>query len=316
MTMLLRKILPLALLVGGLVAATPASANFTVGIGDQNAGMFSQPAYQALRIEKVRFLVPYDWFKDAGQKGEVDGFMTQALAADADVLVHFTARRGCFGLTGRYSRSKACKAPSVATYTKNFKRFKAEYPTVRTYGVWNEGNHVSQPVYSNPRRAAQYFLALRKNCSGCKIVAADVLDTRNMDAWLRTFLRSARGKARIFGLHNYQDVNRRTSDGTRDLLRQVKGEVWLTETGGILTFLPSFKKNATRQSNSTKYMFSLANRYDTRRKGLKSRITRLYNYQYTGSPAGVRFDAGLVDADGSTRPAYDTFKRLAAKHRR
>ena len=147
-------------------------------------------------------------------------------------------------------------------------------------------------------------------------MAADVLDASNMESWLNTFDRYDKGKARIFGLHNYSDVNRKRSSGTKRLLRRVGGEVWLTETGGILKFLPDFRRSETRQASRTKYMFSLADKYDTKRSGLRSKITRLYNYQYTGSPKSARFDAGLVNPNGSTRKAYKAFKKAAASKKR
>ena len=92
--------------------------------------------------------------------------MALAQAARADVLVHFTARRGCY-VNGHYSRSKKCRLPSVAAYKSAFKRFHAQFPTVKTFGVWNEGNHVSQPTAKNPKRAAQFFLAARAACGNC-----------------------------------------------------------------------------------------------------------------------------------------------------
>ena len=55
------------------------------------------------------------------------------------------------------------------------------------------------------------------------------------------------------------------------MLRNAPGEVWLTETGGILKFLPSFPRSETRQANRTKYMFKLADTYDRRRSGLRGR---------------------------------------------
>ena len=55
-------------------------------------------------------------------------------------------------------------------------KFRARYPWIRDYLTWNEANHCSQPTCNNPKRAAQYYLALRKHCRGCRIVAADVLD--------------------------------------------------------------------------------------------------------------------------------------------
>ncbi len=312
--MRMKILLPAALLLCAVLAA-PAQADYIVGMGDQKPQMFDSPAFQALGVKRVRFLVPYDWYKHQGNENEVIGFMNRAQAARADVFVHFTARRGCFR-SGRYSRAKACRAPSVKAYMSAFNRFRREYPFVRTFGVWNEGNHVSQPVARNPRRAAQYFLAARKACRGCTLVAADVLDISNMRPWLRRFLGAAKGKARIFGLHNYQDVNRRTASGTRALLATVPGQVWLTETGGILKFLPAFKRSQKRQANRTKYMFRLADRYDRRLSGLRSRITRLYNYQWTGVERSARFDAGLVNPNGSGRKAYRTFKKIAKRYDR
>ena len=83
------------------------------------------------------------------------------------------------------------------------------------------------------------------------------------------------------------------------------GEVWLTETGGILKFLPALQALARRaRPTRTKYMFKLADKYDSRRSGMRSRITRLYNYQWTGVPRSARFDAGLVNPNGSPRKAY------------
>ena len=43
-------------------------------------------------------------------------------------------------------------------------KFRERYPWVRDYLTWNEANHCSQPTCRNPKRAAQYYLALRKHC--------------------------------------------------------------------------------------------------------------------------------------------------------
>ena len=204
----------------------------------------------------------------------------------------------------------------MRAYRSAVKRFAKEYPWVKTYGAWNEANHVSQPTAKNPKLAAKYFLALRSVCRSCSIVAADVLDSKAMPTWLAKFKRNAKGKARIYGLHNYTGVNRKNSASTRLMLRNAPGEVWLTETGGILKFLPSFPRSESRQANRTKYMFKLADTYDRRRSGLRGHITRLYNYQWTGVEKSARFDAGLVNPDGTPRKAYKQFKKSAAKFAR
>lgn len=310
-----RKTIAAALVSCAAVAASaaPAQADFTVGMADQDFRMFESSRFEKLGIDKVRFLVPYDWFKKQGNEDEVKAFMERAAASDTDVLVHFTARRGCYN-NGKYSKRKVCKAPKVKTYKKNVKRFLREFPGTREIGVWNEGNHVSQPTHNKPGLAAKYFLAARSVAKRRKIVTADVLDSSNMERWLRGFDAKDKGKARIYGLHNYSDVNRKRSSGTTRLLRTVGGEVWLTETGGILKFLPQFKRSEKRQAASTKYMFKLANRYDTRRSGMRSRISRLYNYQWTGAAKSARFDAGLVGPTGKPRKAFKVFKKLEAKH--
>jgi hypothetical protein len=295
--------------------AAPAQANFKVGIADQHAGMFDNPNFQALNIKRIRYLIPWDWYKHDGQKAEVDSFLERAEADGAEVLAHFTARRGCYQ-DGRYSKRKVCKAPSVRKYKAAVKRLLREHSFIDTIGVWNEGNHSSQPVYRKPRLAAKYFLAARKLCRSCDLVAADLLDTRNMQSWFTKFKRHSKGKARIWGLHNYGDVNRKRSRGTRELLRIAPGEVWLTETGGILQMKGNFKRSEKRQARATKYMFKLVARFDSRKRGMKGRVTRLYNYQWTGAPRSARFDAGLVDEDGSPRRAYKQFKKYARKFAR
>jgi hypothetical protein len=63
-------------------------------------------------------------------------------------------------------------------------------------------------------------------------------------------------------------------------------------------------------------MFKLVAKYDSRKRGMKGRVTRLYNYQWTGAPRSARFDAGLVDEDGSPRKAYKQFKKYAKKFSR
>jgi putative glycosyl hydrolase len=310
-----RRLIPLVAILLAATVAAPAQANFKVGMADQHAAMFDSKNFQALKIKRIRYLVAYDWYKQTWQRNEVDAFMKRAEQAKADVLVHFTARRGCYN-NGRYSKKKVCRAPSVAKYKYAFKRFQRTYPWVKAYGVWNEGNHPSQPVARNPKRAAEYFLAARKLCRSCDLVAADVLDQKNMSSWVASFKRFAKGKAKIWGLHNYGDVNRKRSSGTRELLRTAPGQVWLTETGGILKFGSAYPRSQTRQARATKYMFNLVSQYDSRRSGMRSRITRLYNYQWTGAKKSARFDAGLVNPNGSQRKAYKQFKKSAAKFSR
>jgi hypothetical protein len=312
--MQMRRIVPLAALAA-LIAAVPAtaSANYIVGISEQSPALFSQPAWQSLKLKRVRYIVAWDSYKHADQNAAVASFMSAAHAANQDVLVAFSARSGCY-VNGKYSKSSVCRAPTPSAYRTAFLKFKASYPYVKTYSPWNEENHVSQPTSSSPRRAVQYYDVVRKACKGCTVMAADVLDQSNVTSWLRSFLRSSHGRGSIWGLHNYKDVNRQQSKGLTSVLKTVPGQLWLTETGGIVTFLPSFKTSIARASSATKYMFQLADRYDAKRSGYRSKLTRLYVYRWFGEAPGARFDAGLVNPNGSARPALTQFEKYA-KHR-
>jgi hypothetical protein len=309
----------LACVVGALAlaAATPAEARYRLGIGEQRPEMFSAPAWQDLRLRQVRYVVPWDWNRP-DWRPQVDAFMTSAGLNRQDVLVAFTAPLGCYdGI--RYSRAPACRAPSARAYRASVRAFDNAYPWVRTYSAWNEVNHVSQPTFRSPRLAVRYYAVLRRmaRLRHFRVLAADVLDTTNMRAYLRAFLRQAPGRPRLWGLHNYQDVNRRTSADTRDMLRIVPGRVWLTETGGLVRFGDSrqFQYSESRAARRTRWMFRLAGRFDQRRRGLRATIARLYVYRWYGEPPGARFDAGLVNPDGSPRRAYSVVAEHARSHR-
>jgi hypothetical protein len=312
--MAFRKMLPLMLLASLLVVPA-AEAKYRVGVGDQNPAMFDSPRWQSLQLKRTRYLVPWDWSKHDYQRAEVNAFMARALAAKQQVLVTFTASRGCWN-GKRYSRKKTCRAPSAKAYKNSFARFDNAYPWVKTYSAWNEVNHASQPTYKKPGLAVRYYDVLRKlaRTRKFKVMAADVLDTSNMAGYLRSFLRKAKGKPRLWGLHNYQDVNYRTSRDTRLMLSLVPGEVWMTETGGIVKF-GRLKYSPKRAAARTKWMFALANRYDSRQRGMRSKVTQLFVFRWFGERRSARFDAGLVTANGSPRKAYNVVRKYAKSHR-
>ncbi len=141
-----------------------------------------------------------------------------------------------------------------------------------------------------------------------------MLDSTNVRAtlsYINAFKRDV-GRSRvpsIWGLHNYSDTNRFRASGTRAVLADTSGQVWLTETGGIAKLSTSFPFNLSRQARATSYMFKLAS--------LSSRITRLYIFQWTGGVAKREvFDAGLTDVHGKPRPAYCVvYQRLRNKSR-
>ena len=302
-----RRILPIAVL-SALLLAAPASANFRVGLSEQNPQMCGSPTWQALKLKRTRYIVPWDWYRYRTQNAEVAFFMTTARQARQDVLVTFAADRSCY-VNGRYRHIKKCRAPSQRSYRNAVKRFIKAYPWVKTYSVWDEVNHHSQPTYRNPRLAAKYYLTLRKVAKRKTIVAADVLDQSDAASYLRRFVRFSHNKGRIFGLHNYEDVNYHRSRGLKAVLRTVRGQVWLTETGGIVKFKPHFPTNQARAARAIKYMFSQAKFYNRHRSGMRSKVTRLYDYRWFGDKKSARFDAGLVEPNGKARKTLTAFKR-------
>ena len=296
-----RVILPIAALLAVLATAPAAQSKARIGLSEQSPAVFDQKNWSSLKLKRVRYVLPWDYAKNASNHAEVSAFMNAARAKKQEVLVTFSATRGCF-VNNKYKKSrKACKAPSKKAYTTAVKNFRKEFPYTKVFTPWNEVNHVSQPTYKKPKLAATYYKAMKAACKKCTVIAADVLDSSDVKSYLRKFQKATKSKGRIWGLHNYKDVNRKQSKGVKNVLSVVKGQVWLTETGGIVNFKPSFKYNLKRAATATKYMFKLARQY--------KRVQRLYVYRYFGEPRSARFDAGLVNPNGSPRPAYKQFKK-------
>jgi Glycosyl hydrolase catalytic core len=305
MTRALACLVAAVVLAGCGLAASPdrSQAAISVGIGEQDASMFTDPLFTKLKVKRARYFPSWNVALKKQEAAWLDIWVGQAQAARVEPLISFSAA------LGSRCPARPCKLPSVKEYTKAFKAFRKRWPQVKVVNPWNEANHRSQPTFRNPKRAAQYYNVVRSNCRGCKIVAADVIDERNMESWLKTFRRTAK-KPKIWGLHNYRDTNLRKGQltgGTGRLVKAVKGQIWLTETGGIVKFvLPSggtlFPFSESRANKAVKRMFSLAKKY-------RSRIKRLYIYNWKQPLASNRFDAGLVKRNGKARPAYNTVRK-------
>ena len=308
-----RTPLLICLLACGL-AAGPAAAriNVAVGIGDQNGSIFVQKNFKAVHIKKVRYYIQWDAIKHRNVLQGADQYVKLARANHARVLLHIS--------TNDYRHKKA-KLPSVAAYKKDVKALIKRYRKlgVKEWGVWNEENHVSEPTYRSPKRAAQYFHVFRSLCHGCTIVALDLLDQANASSYAKRFYAALssrdRSAARIIGIHNYEDVNRHRTTGTKRIIAAVRSknrraQFWLTETGGLVHFGHSFPCNQKRAAKAVSFMFALTKKY-------RRYIKRLYVYRWFGTkPSCGHFDAGLVNANGSARPAYKTFKKDAAGYAR
>ena len=188
----------------------------------------------------------------------------------------------------------------MAEFRAAFDAFHKRYPDVKDYAPWNEINHVSQPTARSPQRAAEYYNVVKARCEDCTVLAGDVLDQAGMTRYVKQYQRHLDGEPEIWGLHNYADTNRFRTSGLRDLLRTVKGDVWLTETGGIVKFGRNFPRDEKRAARSITFALKLARDNE--------RVKRVYLYNWTGAQPDARFDSGLIGSDGTARPGYDALK--------
>jgi hypothetical protein len=222
-------------------------------------------------------------------------------------------------------RIRKAKLPSVAQYKSKVGRLVTYFRGlgVREFGTWNEANHASQPTYRSPTRAAQYFMELyrlvKPSCSGCAVVALDVLDQTGVERYMRTFFAhlspTFRRRATLVGIHNYGDVNRKRTTFTRNIIHithryNKSARFWFTETGGIVNFGRNFPCSTTRAASRLNNMFSLARTYRT------AGVQRIYIYNWTGAGCAARFDAGLTAPDGTPRAGYDTVRRQLVNYLR
>jgi hypothetical protein len=305
-----------ALLITALLAAfalAPATADarvgIRVGIGDQQASIFDQPAFQRAKFKRVRYFIAWNAMDNSGQRLAARAYVKRARRDGFQVFLHVSSDD---------LRIKKGKLPSVSQYKSKVGRLVRYFRAlgVREFGAWNEVNHASQPTYRSPRRAAQFFRemyrAVKGRCRSCVVVALDVLDQRGVErymrSWYRALARTYRRRATVVGIHNYGDVNRKRVTYTRNIIRQSRRynrrtKFWFTETGGIVKFGRSFPCSTRRASSRLRNMFDLAKRY--RRSG----VQRIYVYNWTGAGCDARFDAGLTNPDGSVRPGYTYLRK-------
>jgi hypothetical protein len=315
-----RLLATLALAAGLLIApgalgrAQPPRAHvassYLTGIGDESDEMFGNPLWAQLHTKIVRYIAPYDAVAHSYSLDKARLFIREAEAHHQQVLVAFY-----------HSEYTPLRLPSVAQYQRDVQKFVKRFPHVRQYQSWDEANRGYIPhALASPSAvaAAKYYQALIRVCKGCTVLGLDVLDAQNIGPTLEYISEFKRevGRLRtlmpkIWGLHNYSDIDRLESWRTRELSRALGGQVWLTETGGIVQFGGAFPNRRgsglTRAAKVLKYMFAVA--------GSQSQIKRLYIYDWTGGTASTRFDAGLMNAHDQPRAGYVIVcKTLHAAH--
>jgi hypothetical protein len=273
--------------------------SFMTGIGDEYPEMFTNPLWTQLHTKIVRYITPYDTAVRGYYLAKADTWIHEAEAQHQQVLVAFY-----------HSGYTATKMPSIAVYKRDVAKFIQYFPHVRVYQSWDEANRGNvRGLFSSPsaKQAAQYYQALKRTCTPCTVIGLDILDAEIIGPTLNYIAEFKREihhlktlMPTIWGLHNYSDVNRLQSWRTHDIVKALGGEVWLTETGGIVQFGGAFpNKHGSGLARSAKvlqFMFKLA--------ASEPRIKRLYIYDWTGGSSRTRFDAGLMNSHDQPRKGY------------
>jgi hypothetical protein len=284
----------LALAAGTLLLASPASA-VVMGIGDQKTAFFGDARFQALKIRHARLIVPWDAMKYPWQVERLDAWLGAAQRAHVIPLVVFGR-----SITDQYRDM----LPTVDDFAETVAAFRARYPWIREFATWNEPNHCSQPTCRDPARVAAFYNLLRARCSDCRVLGAAILGVGGLGKWMRRFLAAAHPRPRYWGFHNYLDVNSFNRVSTRAFLRLVTGEVWLTETAGIVSWHPGrelpFRTSTSHAALAMHWLFDWM-------LPVSRRIARVYLYEWT-AVANARWDSGLVGPTGKSRPALSVVR--------
>jgi hypothetical protein len=279
--------------------ARRAGASVITGVGDEHTAMFSSRYWKQLHVGITRYITPYDVVAHRRELNEARTWIIAATRAHQQILVAFY-----------HSEQSPTRMPSTALYKKDVAKFLKDFPQVHQYQPWNEANrgYIPHTLQSpNPMQSALYYRELRSIAHHDTLLGLDILDSYNIGPTL-TYVnqfKSDLGKLRVpmprlWGFHNYSDTNRFKATRTKAVLGDVPGDLWLTETGGVVQYGTDFTNKhgsgLRRASHALDYMYSLAY--------TNNRIKRLYIYDWTGAGSRARFDAGLTDARGHPRAGY------------
>ncbi len=301
--MILRALL---LAVGlALTLPAPATALKIAGLSDQHTdGIGDTRLRRELSMTAGRLLVRWD--VATTNAAEVDGWLAAAQSRGIRPLVVFnrTPETRC--------PSTPCVLPTVARFRAAFRAFRARWPSVTEFAPWNEGNVRSQPPSNNPRRAAQFYNAMVAECPSCTVLGAELLDSTDAAGYIRRISPFLRTKPKAWGIHNYEDINHFHTSGTDAILKATKGEIWLTETAGLVRYADGagnevYPYDEAFAARATSYLFDYIEAH-------RDRIARVYYYAWRNrAPNDDRFDTALLRRDGSKRPSYDIVASRLAK---
>jgi hypothetical protein len=305
-----------ATLLAALLAllAVPASAHaLVIGIADQKPDMFADERFEDLNIKHARMTVAWDALNYQWQIDEIDRWMKAARRDKVQPLLSFGPSR---------MHRKLVPTPERLKY--EFRRFRERYPWARTWATWNEANHCGSRMCNRAKLVAAYYRKMRQECRKCTILATELLDMPNMLTWVRTFRRHAKTEPKWWGLHNYVEANRFHATSLKKLLRRVKGQVWLTEVGGIVKRRTKKKFTVKRIPESEAHAYRVTQFIFDEVVPISRRITRVYLYHWNSSSTRDSWDSALIGPSGKRRRSFQVLqyemrklesRRLAAARR-
>jgi hypothetical protein len=275
------------------------AAPLLTGIGDDHVEMFWSRFWKQLHVGITRYVVPYDVAAHPRELSEAAQWIAVATSAHQQILVAFY-----------HSARVPMRMPSAALYRHDVAQFIRKFPQVREYQAWNEADRGYVPGYfasPDPMQSATYYRELRGLAPRDTVLGLDILDSWDIAptlGYVTEFKRDIRKlhlpMPTLWGLHNYSDTNRYQSTRTRAILATVPGNVWLTETGGVVHYGNAFTNvhgsGLRSAARALEYMFKLAY--------ISPRLKRLYIYNWFGTPPRARFDAGIMDRYGHPRQGY------------
>jgi len=269
-----------------------------VGFADQNPPMFSDQRFLDLGIRHARLNIPWDVLEEPTTLANVDAWMLGAEAAGVRPLLTIDRSRR----PGMQSVS-----PTAGQVATSVRSWRARWPgQVTQISSWNEGN-----INKRPELVAQWYLAILSACPGCTVMGADLVDRSNAGSWAQRFIVAAKRAPKVWGLHNYIDSNNFKTTNTNAFLKAVPGEVWLTETGGVLSrrnpgakFLGTGPAHASR---ATSYLLKTIVRLSPKR------IRRVYLYSWATPSTDNTWDSGVIGPDGRERPTLRVVQRYLGR---
>ena len=129
----------------------------------------------------------------------------------------------------------ACRSagfPPPPSTSAAFVAFRERFPHVRVYAPWNEPNHRTQPTWNTPetgrgvhehRGAPPPARAARSSSATCSTRPTPGLQQRPTYGaprrWVQRYRAALRISRDVCGIHNYSDVNRFRTAGTRCPIR-------------------------------------------------------------------------------------------------